>query len=102
MLQSNMLHDDRSRAPLDSIVPNAQPEQGGIGDLINFAQGFLRRQYAVIIFVAALGSAASAIYLRITPPTYTGEVQVLLGNPKAQFIQQQSVLAETAVDFAQI
>jgi succinoglycan biosynthesis transport protein ExoP len=102
MLQSNMLHDDRSRTPLDSIVPHLQPEQGGIGDLINFALGFLRRQYVVIIFVAALGSAASAIYLRITPPTYTGEVQVLFGNPKAQFIQQQSVLAETAVDFAQI
>src|SRR3954451_8428061 len=99
MLQSNMLQNDRSHALLDSTIPR---EEAGLGELVNFAFGFLKRQYAVIIFVTALALAASAIYLRITPPTYTGQVKVLFGNPKAPFIQQQSVLAETGVDPGQL
>jgi polysaccharide biosynthesis transport protein len=88
MLQSNMLQNNESRAQLDSA------EGGGIGQFISFALGFLRRQYTVIVFTAALAVATSAIYLRITPPTYTAQAQLLLENPKAQFIQQQSLLAE--------
>ena len=56
----------------------------------------------MIIFTAVLALAASAIYLRIAPPTYTAQVKVLFGNPKAQFVQQQSVLADTPVDFPQL
>src|SRR5215212_413858 len=102
MLQSNMLQNDRSRALLDSVMPREQAEEGGIGDLVTYASGFLRRQYPVIIFVTALALAASAIYLRITPPTYTGQVKVLFSNPKAPFVQQQSMLAETPIDAAQL
>jgi polysaccharide biosynthesis transport protein len=103
MLQSNMLQNDRTRALLDSVAPRDQPEENGIGEAVNFALGFLRRQYWVIIFAAVLAGTASAIYLRITPPIYTAQVKVLLGNPKAQFVQQQSVLAaETPVDSAQL
>src|ERR1700682_2205121 len=102
MLQSNMLQTDRTRALLDSVIPLDQAEESGLGELVNFALGLLRRQYSVIIFTAALALAASAIYLRITPPTYTAQVKVLFGNPKAQFIQQQSVLAETPFDVTQL
>jgi exopolysaccharide transport family protein len=104
MLQSNLLQNDRTRALLDSVMPREQAEESGLGELVNFAVGFLRRQYLVIIFAAALALAASAIYLRITPPTYTAPVKVLLGNPnpKAQFLQQQSVLAERSMDVVQI
>jgi polysaccharide biosynthesis transport protein len=97
-----MLQNDRTRALLDSVMPREQAEEGGLGELVNFALGFLRRQYSVIIFTAALALAASAIYLRITPPTYTGQVKVLFGNPKAQFVQQQSMLAETPIDSSQL
>jgi succinoglycan biosynthesis transport protein ExoP len=102
MLQSNILQNDRARALLDGVMPREQAEEGGIGDLVAFALGFLRRQYAVIIFVVALAFGASAIYLRVTPPTYKGQVKVLFGNPKALFVQQQSVLAEAPVDVAQL
>src|SRR5882757_1185005 len=102
MLQNNILHNDRTRALLDTVMPREQAEEGGLGELVNFALGFLRRQYSVIIFTAALALAASAIYLRITPPTYTAQVKVLFGNPKAQFVQQQSILAETPIDAAQL
>jgi polysaccharide biosynthesis transport protein len=100
MLQSNILHSERTRALLDGMPP--QPEEGGLGQTVDFALGFLRRQYVVIIFTAALVTAASIIYLKVTPPTYTGQVKVLFGNPKAQFVQQQSVLAEMPIDNAQL
>jgi succinoglycan biosynthesis transport protein ExoP len=100
MLQSNMLQNDRNRVLLDSGV--LQDQEGGLGELVNFTLGFLRRQYSVIIFTALLTLAASAIYLRVTPPTYTAQVKVLFGNPKAQFVQQQSLLADTPIDNAQL
>jgi succinoglycan biosynthesis transport protein ExoP len=103
MLQSNKPHNDRTLALLESVAPREQAERGdGIADIINFTFGFLRRQYSVIIFAAVLSLAASAIYLRIAAPTYTAQVKVLFGNPKAQSIQQQSVLAEAIVDVSQI
>jgi succinoglycan biosynthesis transport protein ExoP len=102
MLQTNMLQNDRTRALLDSVLPREQAEEGGLGQVVNFALGFLRRQYSVIIFVAALALAASAIYLQITPPTYTAQVKVLIGGPRAQFVQQQSLLTEPQVDSTQL
>jgi len=102
MLHSNMLPNDRTRALLDGVAPREQAEESGIGEAINFALGLLRRQYWVIIFTAVLALAASAIYLRIAPPVYTAQAKVLFGNPKAQFVQQQSVLADTPVDSTQL
>src|SRR6266568_7133725 len=103
MLQSNMLPNDRTRALQDSVMTREQAEENGLGELVNFALGFLRRQYSVIIFTAVLALSVSAIYLRITPPTYTAQVRVLFGNPKAQFVQQQSLLAaEAPIDTTQL
>ena len=102
MLQSNMLQNERTRPLLDSAMPGEQAEEGGLGELVNSALGFLRRQYSVIIFTAALAFASSAIYLRVTPPTYTGQVKVLFANPRAQFVPQQSMLAEAPLDGAQL
>jgi exopolysaccharide transport family protein len=102
MLQGNMLQNERTRPLLDSAMPGEQAEEGGLGELVNSALGFLRRQYSVIIFTAALAFASSAIYLRVTPPTYTGQVKVLFANPRAQFVPQQSMLAEAPLDGAQL
>jgi polysaccharide biosynthesis transport protein len=87
---------------LDSVGPREQAEENGIGEVVNFALGFLRRRYLLIIFTAALTLAASALYLRITPPAYTGEVKVLFGNPKAQLAQQEPLPADPPVDNAQL
>src|SRR5437016_5792320 len=102
MLQNNILQNNRTRALLDSVMVPEQSGESGFGELVTFVLGFLRRQYLVIIFAAALALAASVIYLRITPPTYTAQVKVLFGNPKAQFVQQQSLLAETPIDAPQL
>jgi exopolysaccharide transport family protein len=103
MLQSNMLQTERNRAALTVASRSEQAEDGGIGELVNFAIALLRRQYAVILITAALSLAASIVYLRIAPPTYTANVQILLGaGSRAEFLQQQSLLAEPNVDVAQI
>jgi succinoglycan biosynthesis transport protein ExoP len=73
-----------------------------LGEVVNSTLGLLRRQYVVIIFVTALALAVSAIFLRVTPPTYKGQVKILFGNPKALFVQQQSLLAEAPIDAAQL
>jgi exopolysaccharide transport family protein len=96
-----MLQTDSPRALL-SGVPRSDDEGGGIGETVNFAIGILRRQYVVILLTTVLAMAACMVYLRIMPPTYTARVQVLLASPKAQFIQQQSLLAEPAFDLNQI
>jgi exopolysaccharide transport family protein len=102
MLQSNLAQTDRSRMALGSIETDQLAHQDGIGEMLNFVRGFLRRQYLIVIFSAVLSLAAGVIYLRITPPTYTARVQILLGNPKAQFNQLQSLVAEPSFDVSQI
>jgi succinoglycan biosynthesis transport protein ExoP len=97
MLQ--MLQSERSRAALENELAG---DQGGLGDLVNFTLGFLRRQYVLILFVTALAAVISLIYLRVTPPTYTAQVKVLFGSAKAQFVQQQAMLAESPLDVAQL
>ena len=99
MLQSNQRQSDLARAFGNAAPP---PEGGGIGQLVDFASGFVRRQYVLILFVTMLALAASAIYLRTTPPTYTGRVNVLFGAPKAQFFQQQSIMADSPIDSPQL
>src|SRR4051794_37861880 len=102
MLQSTVLQNDRAHAFRDGAMPTNRDDQGGLGELVSFALGLVRRQYPVIIFVTVLALAASAIYLRVTPPTYKGQVKVLFGNPMAPFVQQQPLLAESPIDAAQL
>ncbi|CAH1669179.1 Protein tyrosine kinase [Hyphomicrobiales bacterium] len=99
MLHSNMSQTDRSHA---TIVGAPGEGEGGIGVLVDFALSFLRRQYVIIIFATTIALGLSVVYLRITPPTYSAQVRILLGNPKAQFFQQQSLLAEPVFDLNQL
>src|SRR5262245_12949064 len=101
MLQRNLARSDIPRA-LGNIEATHFDNEDGIGALMNFVRGFLRRQYGLIIFSVVLSLAAGVIYLFITPPTYTARAQILLGNPKAQFIQQQSLVAEPFFDMTQL
>jgi len=103
MLQSNMLQTARDRVALTVASRSEQADGGGIGELVSFAIALLRRQYAVILITAALALAACIVYLRIAPPTYTAQVQILLGaGSRADFVQKQSLLAEPDVDVTQI
>ncbi|WP_027573963.1 AAA family ATPase [Bradyrhizobium sp. WSM1743] len=101
MLQTNPLQTDGARLTTKQIQPDRQ-DGAGVGELIKSTLIFLRRQYLVIIVSAALAAAASLLYLRLVPPNYTAQVQVLFENPRAQFLQKQSLLSEPIVDMTQI
>jgi polysaccharide biosynthesis transport protein len=102
MFHSNLAQNNRAQSLLDHALPLDEAEENGLGEIIDAVLGFLRRQYALIILCAILGLVASIGYLRVAVPTYTAHAKVLFGNPKAQFVQQQSLLAETPVDVAEI
>jgi succinoglycan biosynthesis transport protein ExoP len=102
MLQTNMSQVEKARLSQASGGYSDDADSGGIAAIVDFALGLLRRQYLVIILAAVLATTACIIYIKITPPTYTARVQVLLGNPRAQFVQQQAILAEPAFDVTQI
>jgi polysaccharide biosynthesis transport protein len=87
---------------LSDVAQDSQAEDGAKVDIINFVLAFLRRQYLVIIIAAAFTMAACVVYLWITPPTFTAQVQILLPGPRGQFLQQQSLLAEPQFDVSHI
>lgn len=101
MLHSNIAQTDRSQVTVVSAQGEAEGE-GGIRQLIDFAFSFIRRRYAIIIFATGIALALCVVYLRVTPPTYTAQVKVLLGNNKAQFLQQQTLINEPVFDFNQL
>jgi len=100
MLQSNLSHGDRTKATLANMETVPFEGENGIDSLLTFVRGFMRRQYGIVLFSTILCLAASAIYLRITPPIYTAQVQILVRNTKPQFVQQQSLVAEQPFDLA--
>jgi polysaccharide biosynthesis transport protein len=78
-------------------------EEMGLGEIVNFAWGFLRRQYLVFIFCALLAMVLGVIYLRHTLPKYTAHVTMIIDTRKGQVFQNQSILADaTPTDLAGI
>jgi polysaccharide biosynthesis transport protein len=69
-------------------------EEMGLGEIVNFAWGLLRRQYLVVIFCALLAMVLGVIYLRHTPPKYTAHVTMIIDMRKGQVFQNQSILAD--------
>ena len=78
------------------------PQEGGLGELIDSAFGFLRRQYLIILLFTLIAAGAGAIYLAITPPTFTAKAHIILGEYKAPFVQQQSMFTDAPVDNAEL
>src|SRR6266436_193184 len=76
--------------------------QGGAGELVDLALGFLLRQYLVILLLVLLAGVAGAIFLVVRPPTYTAQAKIIIGTQRPQFVQQQSLLADVPLDQAQM
>jgi exopolysaccharide transport family protein len=76
--------------------------QGGAGELVDLALGFVLRQYLVILFMVLLAGVAGVIFLVVKPPTYTASAKILIGTQRPQFIQQQSLFADTPLDQSQM
>lgn len=82
-----------------STVPTAEP---GLGDQVTAALQIIRRQYSIVLLLTLIGIVSGIIYLRITPPIYTAQAEILIDRGKSPFIQQQSILADIPVDTVQL
>jgi polysaccharide biosynthesis transport protein len=77
-------------------------EEMGLAEFVNFAWGFSRRQYLVVIFCALLAILLGLIYLQHTPPRYTAHAAMIIDTRKGQVFQNQSILADAPIDLAGI
>jgi capsular exopolysaccharide synthesis family protein len=90
----NMLNSQRIDAPADR-----SPREWEYGPgLFDFALGFLRRHYLVIIAVTALGLATGFVLLKVLPPVYTAQAKVLVVTSRAPVVQPQLTADEAPVD----
>jgi exopolysaccharide transport family protein len=96
-----MLHFQPLQPGADLPLPDG-PGQGGAGDLVDLALGFLLRQYLVIFFMVLLAGAAGVIFLVVRPPSYTAQAKIFIETQKPQFVQQQSLFAYTPLDQSQM
>jgi polysaccharide biosynthesis transport protein len=77
-------------------------EEGGAGEIVNFAWNFLRRQYPVMLFCALLVLAIGVFYVRTRPLKFTAHATMIIDTKRGQFFQQQSILADTPIDMAAV
>jgi succinoglycan biosynthesis transport protein ExoP len=91
-----------SQAPPDVDFLRPDPPQRAGAGLVDWALGFLFRRYLVIALLLLLGGMGGGIFLSVKPPTYTAEAKILIGAPKPEFIQQQSLLTDTPLDQTQM
>ena len=98
MLQElQMLQDNKTRAIIDDIQP-VIPQQEGLAELVDWAIGFLRRQYLVISFVAALGVGAGIIYLGVATPIYTAQTSVYIDLHKNPIDNQAGIFGNDPIE----
>jgi polysaccharide biosynthesis transport protein len=74
-------------------------EEGGLGEMVNFARDFLRRQYPILLFCVPLAIVVGVIYLRTKVPTYVAHASMIIDMRKGLFLQQ-SILPDAPTDTA--
>jgi succinoglycan biosynthesis transport protein ExoP len=74
------------------------PASPTLGERFDFVTSFLRRRYLIILSLLLPSIAAGALYLYITPPTYTGSATMMIETRKGPL--QDSLLGNTPPDSA--
>jgi exopolysaccharide transport family protein len=92
-----MLQNTKTSTVIDDMqVLSSQQE--GLGELVEWVFGLLRRQLFVILFVAGLGLAAGVFYLSITPPVYTAQTSVYIDLHKNPIDQQAGIFGNDPIE----
>lgn len=99
MLQDRlqMLQDNKTRTIIDE-TQHLIPQQDGLAELVEWATGLLRRQYLIILFVAALGVGAGVVYLGVATPIYTAQTNVYIDLHKNPIDQQPGVFGNDPIE----
>ena len=66
-------------------------------ELSEFIQGILRQQFLIVLLIATLVMAMGALYVFITPPTYTASTTMIIDKGKVQ-VQLGGILNEVPVE----
>ena len=83
----------QATGPLTTSVEPVQ--ENSPRELVNWAIGFLRRQFAIIALVASLAVSLGVLYVFLSPPVYTAEATIVVDPrrvqlfPKATFSEGQ-------------
>src|SRR5689334_17730503 len=95
MLQANKVRTEVEDEPVAFEQPSG-------AEILHSFLGFVRRQFAVILFVTLLTLALAAIYLITATPSYTAQAQLLIDARKLQVFQKESVLGDIPIDASQV
>jgi exopolysaccharide transport family protein len=93
-----MLQDHKAPAFINDDGPGTAEQGAGLGELVDFAIGFVRRQCRTILFAVALALGAGFIYLHVTPPVYTARASLIIDPHRSPFIQQQGLLGDDPIE----
>jgi succinoglycan biosynthesis transport protein ExoP len=91
-----MLQISRENSLPDRNVTVSEPASPA--DLLNSIISFVRRRLWVIFFATVLTTAIGAIYLVITPPSFTAQATMIIDTRKVQLFQQQSLIGDVPID----
>jgi succinoglycan biosynthesis transport protein ExoP len=97
MLQFNKM------PPTTEDFRRLSPEENSPAELLDHLFGVMRRQYAVILFVAALIISLAFIYVATATPRFAAVTTMLIDRGKVQpFSQQQQILIDNPIDSAAV
>ena len=77
-------------------------DERGVADMVNFAIGFVRRQYLIILFAAFFATSIGVSYVVLTPPTYTANAKLIADIRKGEFFRQRALIADAPISSPQI
>ena len=86
MLQTNQ--------PLLVADQEATPTTSSPADMVATVLGFLRRHYAIILSLPLLAFALAAVYVFITPPSFTAQASLNIDTRQIQVLQQPPILSQ--------
>lgn len=92
-----MLQNNKTQTDIDEFHA-VRPQQEGFAEIVDWAIGFLRRQYLVILFVATLGLAAGIVYLSVATPIYTARTSVYIDLHKSPLDQQAGIFGNDPIE----
>ena len=94
-----MLQPDH-HPPVQSVESAAEVQSPS--EIFQSILDFIRRQYRVIVFAAAIMIALGFIYLLTAPPSYTATATMLIDTKKVQLFQQQSMFNDLPIDASSV
>ena len=83
---------------IDDVPYSVQPS---LTDLYATLIGFLRRQFAVVLWVVLLTIGLAAAYLFTTPPLYSAQAKLMIDTGRVQVLKQ-SILSEDPFNMGMI